>query len=83
MFGPFKGQNPGLTGLKTAAVSAVCCPNSRSGYKTPRGGWERYDIHHIKPREFGGGNDFWNLVPVEQQMHQDLFNSFWRDFIEP
>ena len=29
---------------------------------------------------FGGGNDFWNLVPVERQTHWDLFNSFWGQF---
>jgi len=50
------------------------------GYSTPNGGWDIYDIHHILPREYGGGNDFWNLVPVERQTHQELFNSFWRDF---
>lgn len=33
--------------------------------KTKRGGWAEYDIHHIKPREYGGTNDFWNLVPVQ------------------
>jgi hypothetical protein len=52
----------------------------RRGYKTPRGGWEYYDIHHIKPREFGGTNDFWNLAPVERQMHQNSFSNFWREF---
>lgn len=52
----------------------------RRGYETPRGGWENYDIHHVKPREFGGGNEFWNLVPVERQTHQNQFNSFWREF---
>ena len=50
------------------------------GYSTPNGGWENYDIHHILAREYGGGNDFWNLVPVQRQTHQELFNSFWRDF---
>ena len=30
----------------------------RRGYPTPMGGWDRYDIHHIHPREYGGGNDF-------------------------
>ncbi|WP_435933234.1 polymorphic toxin-type HINT domain-containing protein [Moraxella bovoculi] len=24
------------------------------GYPEPRGGWSEYDIHHIKPREYGG-----------------------------
>ncbi|MDN7895059.1 RHS repeat-associated core domain-containing protein [Burkholderia cepacia] len=50
------------------------------GYSTPRGGWAEYDIHHIQPREFGGNNDFWNLVPVQRKSHQELFNAFWRDF---
>ena len=50
------------------------------GYSTPRGGWEHYDIHHILPREYGGTNEFWNLVPVERATHQQLFNSFWRNF---
>ncbi|MCF8609008.1 hypothetical protein L5G28_02350 [Gordonia sp. HY285] len=30
------------------------------GYETPEGGWKDYDIHHIQPREYGGGNDFEN-----------------------
>ncbi|MFN6108378.1 MAG: RHS repeat-associated core domain-containing protein, partial [Planctomycetaceae bacterium] len=53
----------------------------RRGYPTPPGGWPNYDIHHIHPREFGGTNDFWNLVPVERETHQELFNEFWREFI--
>ena len=51
------------------------------GLPTPRGGWDKYDIHHIQPREFGGSNDFLNLVPVERETHK-LFNEFWREFIE-
>jgi len=53
----------------------------RRGYETPKGGWDKFDIHHIKPREFGGSNDFWNLVPVERTTHREL-NEFWRLFIE-
>ncbi len=52
----------------------------RRGYPTPPGGWELYDIHHILPREFGGTNDFWNLVPVLRETHQRLFNQFWWEF---
>jgi hypothetical protein len=51
----------------------------RRGYAEPRGGWGNCDIHHIQPREFGGSNDFWNLVPVERETHK-LLNSFWREF---
>jgi len=54
----------------------------RRGYDTPRGGWDNYDIHHIHPRELGGGNDFWNLVPVERGTHQAGFNTFWMEFME-
>ncbi|WP_409265234.1 RHS repeat-associated core domain-containing protein [Pseudomonas sp. KCJK8521] len=52
------------------------------GYATPRGGWAEYDIHHIKPREYGGDNTFWNLVPVQRKTHQELFNTFWRNYNE-
>jgi len=51
----------------------------KHGYDTPKGGWEHYDIHHIQPREYGGSNDFLNLVPVERETHK-LFNDFWRYF---
>jgi hypothetical protein len=49
------------------------------GYTPPKGGWSNYDIHHIKPREYGGSNDFWNLSPVARQTHKEL-NSFWKGF---
>jgi filamentous hemagglutinin len=49
------------------------------GYEVPRGGWTEYDIHHILPREFGGTNEFWNLVPVQRATHQQELNKFWRD----
>jgi RHS repeat-associated protein len=41
--------------------------------------WSRYDIHHILPREFGGTNDFWNLVPVERGFHPN-FTTWWRNY---
>ena len=48
------------------------------GYSMPQGGWKEYDIHHILPRQYGGTNDFWNLVPVLRRTHQLEFNEFWR-----
>jgi len=50
------------------------------GYTTPEGGWDKYDIHHIKPREYGGTNDFWTLLPVERKVHQTEFNPFWSGY---
>jgi RHS repeat-associated protein len=50
------------------------------GYSTPDGGWSGYDIHHIRPREYGGTNDFDNLVPIPRDVHQQQFNSWWRDY---
>jgi RHS repeat-associated protein len=47
------------------------------GYSTPEGGWANYDIHHITPREYGGTNDFNNLVPVLRGTHQQEFNAWW------
>lgn len=50
------------------------------GYSTPNGGWGEYEIHHIIPREYGGNNDFSNLVPVLRDNHQQLFNRWWLNF---
>ncbi|WP_148313961.1 HNH endonuclease signature motif containing protein [Sorangium cellulosum] len=50
------------------------------GLPTPEGGWARYDIHHIRPREHGGTNAFENLVPVERSVHQIEFNTWWREY---
>jgi RHS repeat-associated protein len=50
------------------------------GYAEPAGGWELYDIHHILPREFGGSNDFWNLVPVLRQIHNEVLTPWWNAY---
>ena len=47
------------------------------GYSEPEGGWELYDIHQIIPREYGGTNDFENLVPVLREVHQQVLNKWW------
>lgn len=52
----------------------------RRGYETPPGGWAAYDIHHIRPREYGGTNAFDNLVPVLRDVHQNQFNPWWRNY---
>lgn len=50
------------------------------GNPTPAGGWASVDVHHIRPREYGGTNDFDNLVPVPRAVHQEQFNAWWRDY---
>lgn len=50
------------------------------GYSMPEGGWAEYDIHHIVPREYGGSNDFWNLVPVRRNIHQQQLNPWWNRY---
>jgi hypothetical protein len=49
------------------------------GYPTPAGGWggDNVNIHHIRPIAFGGGNDFWNLVPVPTDFHRQVLNPWW------
>jgi hypothetical protein len=50
------------------------------GYAPPPGGWDLYDIHHIKPREFGGDNSFDNLIPVPRVYHNQRITPWWRNF---
>jgi hypothetical protein len=50
------------------------------GFSTPEGGWGEVDVHHIVPNEYGGTNDFDNLVPIPRTVHQQEFNSWWRDY---
>src|SRR5262249_53313676 len=39
------------------------------GYEDLPQPWEAYDSYHILPKEFGGTNDFWNLVPILKTVH--------------
>ena len=51
-----------------------------NGMDTPKGGWGLYDIHHIKPLEFGGVTSFENMTPIIRGTHQTEFNTFWRNY---
>jgi hypothetical protein len=48
-------------------------------YGVPEGGWSQYEIHHIKPRKFGGGNEFENLVPLRHNDHVE-YSRWWTNF---
>jgi RHS repeat-associated protein len=52
------------------------------GYETPPGGWDLYQIHHIKPIRYGGTNEFDNLVPVLIEDHRGSggFNAWWNNY---
>ncbi|WP_156430825.1 HNH endonuclease signature motif containing protein [Paenibacillus sp. FJAT-26967] len=49
-----------------------------TNYGKPAFNWEDYDIHHIIPREYGGTNSPYNLIPLPRQYHQLFHTSFWR-----
>ena len=48
--------------------------------KDPDFDWSDYDIHHIIPREYGGTNDFDNLIPLPRPFHQKNVNSWWNNY---
>ena len=52
----------------------------RRGYQIPEGGWNLYEIHHIKPREFGGSADFENMVPLLKDVHRKVVTSWWNGY---
>lgn len=39
------------------------------------------NVHHIRPREFGGTNEFSNLIPIPTNFHVYVVNAWWRDYI--
>jgi RHS repeat-associated protein len=51
------------------------------GFSTPAGGWSGvlWHLHHIRPLEFGGTNDFWNMVPLSPLVHQQ-YTEWWKYF---
>lgn len=49
------------------------------GYPSPPRPWGDYDIHHIKPRKYGGTNDFDNLTPVLREEHKK-FTAWWSNY---
>lgn len=41
--------------------------------------WKKVQIHHIRPRAYGGSDDFSNLVPVETTAHT-LITTWFRNY---
>lgn len=42
--------------------------------------WSDYDIHHIIPREYGGTNNFNNLIPLLRSFHQQVVTPWWVNY---
>jgi len=49
-------------------------------YGNPGWDWKPIDIHHVIPREYGGGNNFSNLYPLPRTMHQNVVNPWWINY---
>jgi hypothetical protein len=51
------------------------------GYPRAPDNWvgSETQVHHIKPLERGGTNDFWNLVPLHPDAHK-FFTDYWRTY---
>lgn len=39
--------------------------------------WKGLDIHHVKPRLYGGTNTLSNLLPISRTMHQKTISPWW------
>ena len=52
----------------------------KRGYETPEGGWGLYEIHHIKPREFGGNANFENMMPILIGTHRKSVTPWWNNY---
>lgn len=48
-------------------------------YNVPNYAWSNVEIHHIRPREFGGTNANSNLIPVKKNVHK-LYSAFFAGY---
>lgn len=49
-------------------------------YGNPNWDWSSLDIHHVIPRERGGGNSFINLFPLPRDLHQQVVTPWWINY---
>ncbi|RID84173.1 hypothetical protein D1970_13725 [Mesobacillus zeae] len=38
--------------------------------------WKEFELHHVKPRQYGGNNDFSYLFPTTS-MHRSVVSHWW------
>lgn len=48
--------------------------------KAARFDWSNYDVHHIRPLQYGGDNSENNLFTLPRVFHQTIVNSWWRNY---
>lgn len=41
--------------------------------------WSDYQIHHIRPRKYGGTNEYSNLIPLTKSTH-NIFSTWWLSY---
>ena len=51
-----------------------------SNYPNKIKDWSKYQIHHIRPREYGGTNDYSNLIPLPTTYHQKTVTPWWSNY---
>jgi hypothetical protein len=39
--------------------------------------WSEYDIHHIRPKIYGGSNNNSNLIPLKKSYHRGIVTPWW------
>ncbi|ATC49473.1 hypothetical protein CLI97_00136 [Bacillus velezensis] len=42
--------------------------------------WVKFEIHHQLPREYGGGNQTSNLIPIDVNFHRKEVNPWWASY---
>lgn len=42
--------------------------------------WNDYEIHHIRPCEWGGNKDYSNLIPLPYSFHRGTVSPWWVNY---
>lgn len=42
--------------------------------------WSNLQVHHMKPRAYGGQNSYDNLIPVPTTLHQQTITPWWANY---
>jgi len=68
-----------LAGLTTTQRSAYKLWYEKTYCNGVVQNWSNVEVHHIKPRQFGGTHDYSNLVPLDKTVHTK-FSSWWINY---